>query len=60
MAALRDLRAWAPRERRGVIDEQIELLGNAVRSSTDGSAEAGFSLTEDREGIGVAAGSGSG
>jgi uncharacterized membrane protein len=57
MAALGDLRAWAPKERRPVLDEQIELLADAVRSSTDGAVQASFSLTEDREGIGVAAGS---
>jgi uncharacterized membrane protein len=56
MEALHDLRGWAPRERRLAIEEQIDLLRAAVRSSADGPAEAAYSLVEDREGIGVAAG----
>jgi uncharacterized membrane protein len=60
MAALQDLREWAPAERRDVIDEEIRLLDAVVRSSTDEAADeaddAAFGLEGDREGIGVAAG----
>ncbi|HEX7719686.1 MAG TPA: DUF2254 family protein, partial [Woeseiaceae bacterium] len=56
MAALTDLREWAPAERTEVIDEEIRLLDALVRSSTDEADDAEFGLDGDPVGIGVAAG----
>lgn len=56
MAALRDLRSLVADDRAAAVDEQIQLLEAAAESALEESADVAFALTEDREGMGVAAG----
>jgi uncharacterized membrane protein len=56
-ASLEDLRAYAPPDRRGVLDEQLALLTEEV-SRVVPEAERAYSLVADRQGIGVRAGEG--
>jgi uncharacterized membrane protein len=55
-AALRDLRAVAPPERVGVLDEQLRLL-EARTAELVSDRELRFALTPDRQGIGIRANS---
>jgi uncharacterized membrane protein len=54
-AALEDLIAIAPEQRRPVLREQRELLDRAVRESPRAAADVTFALQSDTQGIGVAA-----
>ena len=54
-AALDDLIEVAPSERRPVLEQQAELLEQAVASSSRPVLDVGFALQADRQGIGVAA-----
>ena len=56
MAALQDLRDWAPADRREVIDEQLALLESAAGSAFEAPSDAAAALAADGEGIGVPAG----
>lgn len=54
-AALDDLVAVAPPERRAPLEEQLELLRCAVESSSRADGDIGFALRPDAVGIGLAA-----
>lgn len=56
IAALDDLLAIAPAERRDVLHEQRDLLRASVDHAADDDRLAAFALTGDVQGIGVAAG----
>ena len=51
-AALQDLRALAPPDRRPALDRQLRLLTAAVRRAYDDEEEIAAALTPDTEGIG--------
>ncbi len=55
-AALVDLRTAAPDERRGIIDEQLDLLSAGTRSAFEQDRDVEDALSGDAEGIGVGAG----
>jgi uncharacterized membrane protein len=54
-ASLLDLRELAPADRRGALDEQLDLLAVAVEEALDDERDVAFALGADREGIGAAA-----
>jgi uncharacterized membrane protein len=54
-SALTDIRSIAPAERRGVIDRQLARLRMSVEAAVD-DEDVEFALTDDRKGIGAAAG----
>jgi uncharacterized membrane protein len=54
-ASLLDLREYAPADRRAVLEDQMEMLDQAVRARAP-EYQLGYYLTPDRQGIGVAAG----
>ena len=56
VAALHDLLDVVPRERRPVLEEQLELLEEAVRQVPRDERDLDMALTPDAQGIGVAAG----
>lgn len=56
VAALRDLLEVAPQERRPVLDQQLELLQEAVRDIPHDQRDLNMALVPDAQGIGVAAG----
>lgn len=58
VAALNDLVEIAPRERRPVLERQLELLAAAVDSEGWDPAATAFALSADTQGIGVAASKG--
>jgi uncharacterized membrane protein len=55
-AALTDLRAIAPPDRREVLEEQLDLLAAATERAIEDPRELELALQADREGIGPAAG----
>ena len=55
IAALNDLLDVAPFERRSILEQQLELLHDAVAGVARGKRELAFALTPDTQGIGVAA-----
>jgi uncharacterized membrane protein len=57
-AAVEDLLTVAPSERHGVLHDQLDLLRDAVRSSTKAAPDIEFALQPDSQGIGVAAADG--
>ena len=56
VAALHDLLVVVPNERRPVLEEQLELLEEAVRQVPRDERDLDMALTPDAQGIGVAAG----
>lgn len=54
-ASLSDLCQYAPADRRSVLEEQMDMLDQAVRARAP-DYQLGYYLTPDRQGIGVAAG----
>ena len=56
VAALHDLLNVAPEQRRPVLEEQLELLEDAVRRSTMSERDMEVALSPDVQGIGVASG----
>jgi hypothetical protein len=54
-ASLLDLREYAPADRRAVLEDQMDMLDQAVRARAP-EYQLGYYLTPDRQGIGVAAG----
>jgi uncharacterized membrane protein len=56
-AALDDLAVVAPPERRAVIQEQLDLLASTTTTAMTDERDVKLALEEDREGLGVAAGS---
>jgi len=59
-AALSDLRTVAPPDRVPILEEQLELLETATESLMDDEHDIRLALSEDREGIGAAAGTANG
>jgi len=55
-AALEDLLVIAPVERRGVLEEQLELLHHDIAGADRPAHDDAFARASDRQGIGVAAG----
>ena len=55
VAALHDLLVVVPNERRPVLEEQLELLEEAVRQVPRDERDLDMALTPDAQGIGVAA-----
>jgi uncharacterized membrane protein len=55
-AALTDLRSVAPPDRVEVLDEQLDLLAEAVESAFSDGRDIEMALREDRKGIGTPAG----
>lgn len=55
-AAIDDLLAWVPADRRGPLVEQRELLEDEVEQTVNGGRDGRLSLQPDAQGIGVAAG----
>ena len=53
-SALKDLRAVAPTDRVGVIDDQLERLKGAVKEAIKDERDAALMLADDREGLGPA------
>jgi uncharacterized membrane protein len=60
VAAFQDLLRVAPAQRRPVLDQQLQLLDEAVRSSPLSERDIEVALSPDVQGIGVASGGGSG
>lgn len=58
VVALHDLLDVAPTERRPVLEEQLELLEEAIRGVPRDERDLRRALTADTQGIGVAAGDG--
>ena len=56
-AALTDLKAVAPRERIEILDLQLDLLTTATEASLSDDRDVALALSDDRAGIGAAAGS---
>ena len=54
-ASLLDLCEYAPADRRAVLEDQMEMLDQAIRARAP-DYQLGYYLTPDRQGIGVAAG----
>jgi uncharacterized membrane protein len=52
-SALMDLRSLAPKDRLGVLDQQLRLLTASAREAVDQPWDVDFALTSDRKGIGV-------
>ena len=54
-SALTDIRSIAPRERREVIDRQLERLSVAAETAMDSEWDVAFALADDPKGIGAEA-----
>ena len=60
VSAIEDLRSVVPDDRRPVLDEQLDLLEQAVRSAPITERDIDIALSPDPQGIGVASGVASG